>query len=149
MAAKTDELRAKLDKLNNGEYNSGVTTGMVTRKTSTIEISIGELAAACDAKKDHPIAKAWRKTVLENTKKGVKGEPDELLANNKVIVDRTDLEALLDNKEVVVVSLGEEVDGGFSSTVLSKEVGDTIKPAPSPENFDRPKTSKTPANSGS
>lgn len=122
---KTEELKERLRKLNNGEFATADTnTGMITRKAQTMEVTIEELAAAVDARRDHPAAQAYRRTIQAYTH-----PKDGLLRKEKVVVDREDMEALLDNKEVVRVSQGIQVEEGFASEVVSKKVGDILKPA--------------------
>jgi hypothetical protein len=142
MSKNVTDLKERLRKLNNGEFPSaGAQTGMITRRASMIEVTIGELAAAIESNKDHPVAKAYARTINEHTKK-TKDQPDVLLEANKVVLDRIDLEALLNNKQVIHTTEGVEVEDGFLSEVQTKAVGDTVRPAPSPENFDKPKPSK-------
>jgi hypothetical protein len=129
------ELQEKIKKLDAGEI--AAPQGMILRRFSGIEVTVGQLKAAVKANPEHPVA--------VNLTPMLKGYADPRHNPHKVTVSKIDMEALLDNKEVKTEVLGESLVDNSRMTEVRKVLGDTITKQPepkspaSPEKFDKVK----------
>jgi len=108
MSKIKDELKARLATLNDGGKEKPIAP-MIIRDNPTIKVELSELKAAIDTNPDHPIAKSWAKTTL---KKSPPGKP--------VHVERADLQAVLDDKDVAVKVTIEDGDDDMRVKVARK-----------------------------
>jgi hypothetical protein len=79
----------------------------------------GSLRAAADSNPDHPVAAAFRK--------GLRGLPD----NKEVTVHHVDVEALLDDLDVITLENdeeGEDEEGPITRIVITKKLGKKREP---------------------
>ncbi len=86
--------------------------GMVVREGKPVAVTPGELRLACTANPDHPHAAVFVQAV--------KNLPDDY---DRIRVESVDLQALLENREVVTTSHQEE-----DHVVLRKTLGNVLPP---------------------
>lgn len=107
--SKTDELLERINKMNSGEVIEEP-AGVEVVENATIKLTVGQLATAAEANPEHPVAVATRKSVKT------------LNPSQEITMDRADVQALLENKEVVLDTKIETVEGE-PRNVTRKSVG--------------------------
>lgn len=100
-----DSLKQRLQ----GENSDSAPATMILHKSKTIKVTVKELREATDANPNHPAAKVFRKAI------------ERLPEDKTVIVDRADLQALIDNAEVEVIDTPGE-HRGVPVVVRQKQV---------------------------
>lgn len=115
LESRLKALRRNLD--NPPSSDNRVDPLKVTR-AKIFRTTAGALIAACQNNPDHPVALAFRK--------GMKGLKD----NTEVNVHQVDVEALLDDKDVIMEEMpevGADDEGDITRIVVTKKVGDKRK----------------------
>lgn len=87
---------------------------LVVRDGEHFECTKKELKALVDANPKHPLADAFRKAIAV------------LQDNDKVTVDKADLEAVMDNRKLVVINDTQIGPDGMSEIVQRKVLGEKL-----------------------
>lgn len=74
------------------------TSAMKVREADMFSLTVGQLLALCDKYKEHPLSQTF--------KDGVAGQP----ATSTIVVERIDLLALIENKDIEFFTQMEELD---------------------------------------
>lgn len=109
-----ENLKKKVAKAKEGKPEE--VQALAVDANAKLSVTVGELDAACKANPAHPSAVAWTGLLAMGLKE-----------SHPVVVDRVDLEALLENKAVVVERT--TVDG---QPIATKKLGDTLGKTPAP-----------------
>lgn len=110
-----ESLRARLN-----ESEESKSDPLVVKRDRLFELTVQELRDTCELNPDHPLASVKKKSVA--------GMP----YNAKVVVDRVDIEAILENKEVNVSRTTETDTDGVKVTVERKVLGGPVSKSVSP-----------------
>lgn len=105
------------------EAKQPIPSAMQVHRIPVIKTMVQELRAAITANPDHPVAVIY-KAAIEKLPKNVK--PERVLN-----VEKPDLQALLDNAEVITERAVEDVDGE-ARLVVTKRVGEPLKKSAKP-----------------
>lgn len=124
-----DELRARLERLDKTGKEKPIAP-MVVRETPMISVTLDELRSACQANPDHPKARDF----MDAIRKAPPGKD--------VLIERIDLQALLDNKDVQTKVTVEDGDADGRLKVARKVLVDRkqpVKPVQPPKPEEPPK----------
>jgi hypothetical protein len=105
-----DDLMARIKALDEGTELPEA-TGAAVHKVTMIEVSAGDLRKAVKVNPDHPISRTVKASIAKY--------PD----HHKFVMERADVQALLDNKVVETHTEYDEQDG-LRIPIISKKVGD-------------------------
>ena len=113
------ELKERINALNEGKPDPNASMGMDIHMTKNIKITAGKLVEAIKKYPGHPVAAVIAKSI------------ESIAPGKEVIMDRVDVLAMLDNKEVIVVTTYEIFEGSRRK-VIRKELGKSLGPAKAP-----------------
>ena len=115
-----DELTARINALDEGEPDPNASMGMDVHMAKNIKIKVGKLAEAAKKYPDHPIAK-----VLQAAIKSIS-------PSKELIMDRVDVMAMLENKEVELITTYQVFEGSRRK-IIRKQLGKSLGPAKKPD----------------
>lgn len=113
MSDSNKELLDKINSLNSGKPADAAVQGVAVTKAPTMELTIGQLAKAVETNPEHPVAKACSKAL------------HTLPSHTKVSMERIDVQALLENKDVKMQTGVEEFEGQ-PRNVITKSLGQAM-----------------------
>lgn len=124
------------------EEGASPVSNLEVHSNAVVDVTVRELLAACEANPDHEVAKVYKKAARRFRLPNNKPDLDAPLH-----VDKVDLQALLDNKEVEIESSTATDEEGDPVVVKTKKLGKScsskVSPASTPTTTTPPPKAKS------